>query len=417
MNKMRIVGLFVLGVFIFANCILGQENVNIADYYNDIEIFSDAISLINADYVKPVTPKKLIYGALKGMLSSLDGYSQFMDPDSYKEMKIDARGKFGGLGIEISIRDDLLTIISPIDGTPAATAGLKPGDVIVKVDGEVTKNIALYEAVKKLRGKPGSKIDLSIYREKEGKVFDVTIERQMIKINSVKDAKVIDEGIGYVKLIEFQEKSARELEDALKKLLGQNIRGLILDLRNNPGGLLETSIGVTDLFLKKGEMIVLTKGRNILNNKEFKARRNTPFQDLALVCLVNEGSASASEIVAGAIKDNQRGIIVGKKTFGKGSVQTVVPLKDGSALRITTAEYFTPDGHSILNNGIIPDIVVDAFKHKNLPDKEKKKDIFKEITDDKEADKESIAYDNQLKTALDVIKTVLLCQSGQDIQT
>jgi len=397
----------IVGIFLLAAAICGQEKVSISDFYKDIELFSDAISLVSADYVEAVTPKKLIYGALKGMLSSLDGYSQFMDPDSFKEMKIDAKGKFGGLGIEISIRDNMLTIISPIDGTPAAKAGLMPGDVIVKIDGELTRNIALYEAVKKLRGKPGSSVKLGIYREKESKLLDVTIVREMINIKSIKDARILEDGIGYVKLVEFQEKSAKELEGELKKLRAQNLEGLILDLRNNPGGLLDASIGVSELFLEKGKLIVSTKGRNPEHNKEFKARRNEAFKDLTLIVLVNEGSASASEIVAGAIKDNERGVVVGVKTFGKGSVQTVVPLKDGSALRMTTAEYFTPAGHSIVKSGVIPDIIVKAETKEVAP---KKKDIFKEIEGEEKKIEEPEELDNQLKAALDIMKALILCK-------
>ena len=408
MRKGLKLGLFVIfGIFVLAAAICGQEKVNISDFYKDIELFSDAISLVTADYVEAVTPKKLIHGALKGMLSSLDGYSQFMDPDSFKEMKIDAKGKFGGLGIEISIRDDMLTIISPIDGTPAAKAGLKPGDVIVKVDEELTRNVVLYEAVKKLRGKPGSSVKLTIYREKESKLLDVTIVREMINIKSIKDARILEDGIGYVKLVEFQEKSAKELEEELKKLAAQKLEGVILDVRNNPGGLLNASIGVSELFLEKGKLIVSTKGRNPEHNKEFKARRNSVFKDLILIVLVNEGSASASEIVAGAIKDNERGIVVGTKTFGKGSVQTVVPLKDGSALRITTAEYFTPSGHSIVKTGVIPDIIVKAETKEVAP---KKKDIFKEIEGEEKKKDEPEELDNQLKAALDIMKALILCK-------
>ena len=410
MRKNRIV-LYVISIAILVLMAVGttfceqgeQKEINISELYKEIELFSDGISFINANYVKPIKPKDLIYGALKGMLASLDGYSQFLDPDSYKEMKVGAKGRFGGLGIEIGVSEGMLTIISPIDGTPAAKAGLLPGDVIVKIDGESTKDIVIHEAVKKLRGKPGASVILSIWRDKEKRFFEVTIIRELIKIKSVRVVRVLEKDIGYIKLIEFQEKTGRELEERLKELKGKNIKGLILDLRNNPGGLLDASIDVSDLFLEKGKLIVSTKGRKPSQNKEFKSRRDTPYTDITLAVLVNEGSASASEIVAGAIKDNGRGIVVGKKTFGKGSVQTVVPLKDGSALRITTAEYFTPKGYIIQKRGIIPDIVVE-YETGKTKDKIEKNDIFKDIGQVEEAEPEML--DTQLKAALDVVKGI-----------
>ncbi|MCK4462932.1 MAG: S41 family peptidase [Candidatus Omnitrophica bacterium] len=410
MRKNRIV-LYVISIAILVLMAVGttfceqseQKEIDISELYKEIELFSGAISFINTNYVKVIKPKELIYGALRGMLASLDGYSQFMDPDSYKEMKIGAKGRFGGLGIEIGVREGMLTIISPIDGTPAAKAGLLPRDVIVKINGESTRDIVIHEAVKKLRGKPGTSVSLSIWRDKEKRFFEVTITREIIKIKSVKVVRVLEEDIGYIKLAEFQEKTGKELEERLKELKEKNIKGLILDLRNNPGGLLNASIDVSDLLLEKGKIIVSTKGRNPSQNKEFKSRRDTPYTDITLVVLVNEGSASASEIVAGAIKDNGRGIILGEKTFGKGSVQTVVPLKDGSALRITTAEYFTPKGYLICKRGIIPDIVVE-YEARKIEDQTKKKDIFKDIEKPEEAEPEML--DNQLKAALDVVKGI-----------
>ncbi len=410
MRKNRIV-LYVISIAILVLMAVGttfceqseQKEIDISELYKEIELFSGAISFINTNYVKVIKPKELIYGALRGMLASLDGYSQFMDPDSYKEMKIGDKGRFGGLGIEIGVREGMLTIISPIDGTPAAKAGLLPRDVIVKINGESTRDIVIHEAVKKLRGKPGTSVSLSIWRDKEKRFFEVTITREIIKIKSVKVVRVLEEDIGYIKLAEFQEKTGKELEERLKELKEKNIKGLILDLRNNPGGLLNASIDVSDLLLEKGKIIVSTKGRNPSQNKEFKSRRDTPYTDITLVVLVNEGSASASEIVAGAIKDNGRGIILGEKTFGKGSVQTVVPLKDGSALRITTAEYFTPKGYLICKRGIIPDIVVE-YEARKIEDQTKKKDIFKDIEKPEEAEPEML--DNQLKAALDVVKGI-----------
>jgi len=419
MKKKRFVKAFA--AFFAVSIIFGgitfcqQKDLDISEFYKEIELFSDAISLVIANYIDNVKPKELIYGALKGMLSSLDEYSQFLEPDNFKEMKIETEGRFGGLGIEIGTRGGMLTIISPIDGTPAEKAGLKPGDIIVKIDGEITKNIVLYDAVKNLRGKVGSPVILSIWREKEERFFDISLVREMIEINSIKEAKVFEDDIGYVKLVEFQEKTSDELGKDLDDLMQKNIKGLILDLRNNPGGLLESSIDVSDLFLKKGTLIVSTKGKKELHNKEYFSKGIKSFTDITLVVLVNEGSASASEIVAGAIKDNKRGIVVGSKTYGKGSVQTVIQLKDESALRITTAEYFTPGNYSIQKKGILPDIIVD-LETENKNKEDEKKDIFEELDEDKETKEKEKPIDNQIKAAINIIKAINLEKKNTKVQ-
>jgi len=390
------------------------------DLYKQIELFSDVVTLIRADYVKEVPPKDIIYGALEGMLSSLDGYSQFMDPDSYKEMEIETKGEFGGVGMEIGIQDGILTIIAPIDGTPAAKAGLKAGDKIVKIDGEITRDITLSEAVKKLRGKPKTKVNLTVLREgKEIRVIDFTIERDLIHIKSIKTAEIIDDGIGYVKLIEFQQNTPNELKSVMHKLQENGLRAVILDLRNNPGGLLDVAYEVSDMFLEEGKVIVSLKGRVLSQNRVYEARGGDEFTDFPMVVIVNEGSASASEIVAGAIQDNKRGLILGIKTFGKGSVQTVIPLRDGSAVRLTTASYYTPEGQDINENGIMPDVEVglkkeedvekaeDVFEkveQKNGPEK-KREDVIEEKAESKKTPEE---YDNQVQTALAMLKGVLI---------
>jgi len=378
------------------------------DLYNQIQLFSDAIALIRSSYVEEVEPQKLIYGALSGMLKSLDPYSQFMDPDTYNEMRVETTGQFGGLGIEISIKDNLLTVISPIDGTPAYKAGLKAGDKIVKINGEPTRDITLLEAVKKLRGKPNTSVDLTILREDEKKLLDFTITRDIIKIVSVKEAKVIEDGIGYIRMVEFQEGTDREMEEALKKLEGEHINSLILDLRNNPGGLLNSAVSIADLFLEENKLIVSTKGRKKNQTIEFRSRPKKHYRRYPIVIMVNGGSASASEIVAGALQDNNRAIIVGTKTFGKGSVQTVIPLADGSALRITTAKYFTPSGRSIINDGITPDIVVEQKEYTTVK-KDAAADVFEHLDDgeiEKALEKEEI-YDHQLTTAIHIIKGIV----------
>ena len=411
--KKIILWIFAVGLLLTlrtGDCSNKQENVDRTELYKQIQLFSDAVALIQSSYVDEIEPQKLIYGALSGMLRTLDPYSQFMDPDTYNEMQVETVGQFGGLGIEISIRDNLLTVIAPIDGTPAYKAGLKAGDKIVKIDGELTRDITLIEAVKKLRGEPGTSVVLTILREKEKKLLDFTIARDIIKIQSIKEAKIVEDNIGYIRLIEFQEDTEKELEKALSGLEAKGINSLILDLRDNPGGLLNSAVAVADKFLEADKFIVTTRGRKEGQVLEFKSRYKNTYRTYPLIVIVNGGSASASEIVAGAIRDNGRGLAIGTKTFGKGSVQTVVPLSDGSALRITTAKYFTPNGTSIVNNGIIPDIVVEQKEYTTSP-QENTEDILGHL--DKEDFQKTIIeeglppYDHQLATAINVIKGII----------
>lgn len=371
--------------------------------YKEMELLGDAISYIRLNYVEDVSAKDLIYGALTGMLASLDPHSQFMDPESFKEIKVETKGEFGGLGIEISIRDGLLTIISPLEDTPAHKAGIKPGDIIVKIDGASTKNITLLDAVKKLRGKPGTEVALTILREEEGKILEFKVTRDIIKIESIKEATILEDKIGYIRLTEFQEKTPKDLKAALKKLKQDGMDSLVLDLRNNPGGLLNVAVKVADEFISKDKTIVTTRGRKKEDEVIYKAKSISK-DDYPMVVLVNGGSASASEILAGAIQDNRRGIIMGTKTFGKGSVQTVIPLKDESALRLTTAEYFTPNGRAIREKGIIPDVVVE-YEELPQPDEAEKKveEVFERIEKDV---KEKRHYDNQLLRAIDLLKGI-----------
>ena len=382
--------------------------------YQELELFSDAVTIIRSDYVEEPESKKLIYGAMKGMLSSLDPYSQFMDPETYNEMKVETEGEFGGIGIEITIKDDLLTIISPIDDTPAYEAGLKAGDKIVKIDGEITRDLMLMEAVKKLRGKPGTNVDITVLRESEKKLLDFTITRSIIKIESIKKAEFIEDGIGYIRLVEFQEKTHKDLEENLRKLEENGMQGLILDLRNNPGGLLDSSVDVAEKFLEEGKDVVSTKGRVKNQNMVFKAKNRNKHLNYPMVVLINGGSASASEIVAGAIQDHKRGVIMGTKSFGKGSVQTVVPLSDGSAIRLTTSKYFTPNGRSIHGEGITPYIIVEREEYSKEGEKEDDVDIFGTILGEKDDDLKKIEeekkkkYDNQILNAADVLKGILI---------
>lgn len=377
------------------------------DIYKRLEVFSDAISIIRTGYVDEVKSKDLIYGAMKGMVQSLDKYSEFMDPDTYTEMKAETEGEFGGIGIEIAIKDDILTIIAPIEDTPAYKVGLKAGDRIVKINGEITRGITLLEAVKKLRGKPGSQVSVTVLREKEKKLLDFTITRDLIKVKSIRSVKILEDKIGYIRLSIFQERSAKDLENALAELEKQNMDSLVLDLRNDPGGLLNVAAEVAGKFLPSGDMIVYTKGRGNKQDIEFKAKNSKPRTDIPLVILVDGGSASGSEIVAGAIQDHKRGIVVGTKTFGKGSVQTVIPLSDGSAIRLTTSKYYTPNGRSIHGQGIIPDIVIEREeKNKKEEEKETPDEVFEKLEEGKEAPAKKEEYDSQLQRAVDVIKAV-----------
>lgn len=397
------------------------------DLYSQIELFSYALTTIQSEYVDEQKPKDLIYGSLKGMLSSLDPHSQFLSPEEYVELKTETQGKFGGLGIEISIRDGLLTVIAPLEDTPAWKAGIKAGDRIVKIGEEMTKDMTLSEAVKRLRGKPGTEVKITILREDELKIHDFTIIREIIHVQDIKDAQIIDSHIGYLRLVEFREDSYAEFHKTLVKLKEQGADSLILDLRNDPGGLLNVAIKITEEFLPENKLIVSTKGRRPSQNTEARSNNTSAeFVHWPMVVLINEGSASASEILAGALKDNRRAVIVGEKSFGKGSVQSVIPLPDGSGLRLTTAKYFTPVGVSIHGVGIVPDIEVKKIPPPEEQEAEKKKEIEKIFGDVEKQDaqnpetvtqqqkdmekKNKLLQDNQIQSAISVIKGIRVYQ-------
>ncbi len=335
--------------------------------YQELKLFTDVLAIVRKSYVEEVPMKDLIYGAINGMLGSLDPHSSFMPPDVYKEMRVDTRGEFGGLGIEITIRDQMLTVVSPIEDTPAFRAGLKAGDQIIMIGEESTKDMTIMDAVKKMRGPKGTSVTISVMRDDFEKPQEFTLVRELIKIQSVK-AKTLEDGFGYVRLTQFQERTGDDLQKALEKLHQENpqgLSGLILDLRNNPGGLLDQAVKVSDLFLDGG-LIVYTEGREEGSAMKFTAHQDGTEPDYPLVVLINGGSASASEIVAGALHDHDRAVILGTQSFGKGSVQTIMPLSDASGLRLTTARYFTPAGISIQAKGITPDIVVPAMEIKEV---------------------------------------------------
>lgn len=418
-----IIGILFVSFATFAISQVDQKVVN--DIYAQIELFSYALTMIQSEYVEKKTPQELIYGSLRGMLSSLDPHSLFMDPDEYKELKNETSGKFGGLGIEISIRDGLLTVITPIEDTPAWNAGVKAGDRIVKIEDELTKDMTLSDAVKKLRGDPGTEINITVLRESEFKILDFKIVREIIKIKDIKYPQILEDNIAYVRLAEFRENSAKELRKAVNILKEAGADSLILDLRNNPGGLLYSAIDITDFFIPRGEMIVSTRGRHKDQDMETYSQGSNAEKilDWPIVVLINKGSASGSEILAGALKDNKRAVILGEQSFGKGSVQSVLPLPDGSGLRLTTSKYFTPSGVCIHGIGIKPDIIVERiYVEEDEHDKKDKEleDLFDkvelksngesgELTEEKKIENEfraKLLEDNQVQSAISVLKGI-----------
>jgi len=404
--------LLVFGIYSFVSS--ATEKKKKEDLYRQVELFSDTVAIIQSEYVDEVEPKNLIYGALKGMLGSLDPHSQFLDPDAYNELKVDTEGKFGGLGIEITVKDGLLTVVTPIEDTPAWKAGIKTNDRIVKINNELTRDMTITDAVKKLRGKPGEAVNITVLRESENKILEFKIVRDIIKINNVKEARILDDGIAYIRLVEFRDNTPKDLEVALENLKKQGMNALIVDLRNNPGGLLDAAVEATEKFVMKGKLIVYTKSRHSSQDLEFVSREAHPIIDLPMVVLINEGSASGSEIFAGALQDYKRAIILGTKSFGKGSVQTVIPLSDGSALRLTTSKYFTPSGKMIHGKGIVPDITVKEgeVQPAQSPETkaEKSEQIFEEIEKKEKPAKEvatkDYSQDEQLKQAVGVLKAI-----------
>lgn len=391
--------------------------------FEELKLFSDVIYLIQKDYVEETKSKDLIYGAIKGMLETLDPHSGFMPPNVFKEMQEETKGRFEGLGMEVTIKEGILTVVSPIEDTPAFKAGILAGDQILKINGELTKNLNLMESVKRLRGPKGSKVTITIMREGFTKPQDFTLVRDVIPIRSVR-YELLEKSYGYLRLTQFQEKTDSEFDKALKALEEEGkgkLKGLILDLRNNPGGLLDQAVKVADHFLESG-IIVSIGGRREEQKQKWVAHPEGTIPRYPLVVLVNGGSASGSEIVAGAIQDHGRGIIIGTQTFGKGSVQTIIPLKDGSGLRLTTARYYTPNGRSIQAKGITPDIIVkptrpEEEKEETPPQPIMEKDLERHLIEmekgvppekekpKKEEGKAKKPVDQQLERALELLKS------------
>ena len=381
--------------------------------YNYLKFLGETIEKIKSDYVDDVKNKELVESAIDGMLSSLDPHSSFLNAESLKQMKIQTKGAFGGLGIEVTMENGFVKVISPIDDTPAYKAGIKAGDYITHLDGKSVIGLNLNEAVDKMRGPAGTKLKVTIGRSNQ-EAFDVTIKRDIIKISSVKSK--LEEDVGYIRITTFSEQTSKSTKDAIKKLKKEkNLRGYVLDLRNNPGGLLDQAVSVSDLFLEKGE-IVSTRGKNSKNPEMYKARSGDIIDGKPLVVIINGGSASASEIVAGALQDHKRAILLGTRSFGKGSVQTIIPVKPYGALRMTTAKYFTPSGRSIQKTGIEPDIVVEERELKKADNKKisREEDLKgalknpsnKEEKENKEKSDE--IEDFQLSRALDLVRGISL---------
>ncbi|MBI5599681.1 MAG: S41 family peptidase [Deltaproteobacteria bacterium] len=426
-TRWAVAGIFLVAVFSVLTWGM-KERVSAlpASEYENLRIFTDVIGIIKENYTDETDTKELVYSAVKGMLKGLDPHSSFLTPEDYQEMQIDTKGAFGGVGIEIGIRNNALVVVSAIEDTPAYAAGIKAKDVIVKIEDQSTKDMSMNDAVKMIRGQKGTSVTLWIMREgfDAPKPFKVT--RDTIKIKSVK-WKTLEEGFGYVRITQFQEKTTDDLEKALDELgiKKGTLKGLVLDLRNNPGGLLPQAVGVSNKFVSSG-VIVSTKGRVPGQSMEFTADKANAHQNYPMVVLVNEGSASASEIVAGALQDYKRAVILGTPTFGKGSVQTIIPLSDGSAVRLTTSKYYTPSGRSIQAKGITPDIIVGEIitghvKEKDLAGHlegetragEEKKEGKEEkivIKEDKGSEKGEKGEDIQLKRALDYLKSWYIFQ-------
>jgi len=363
MKKLFKTSLFVISIF-YSNMSM-QAHAEKSETYNQLNLFADVFERIRSQYVKEVEDEELIEAAINGMLTSLDPHSAYLNSKKYENMRVQTSGEFGGLGIEVTMDKGVILVVSPIDDTPADRAGIEAGDYITRINGEQINGLTLNEAVEKMRGKVGTDIKISIARKDENSLIELTLTRAIIEVKSVRHH--IEDEVGYIRISSFTEKATPGLREAIseiKKELGNNMQGIVLDLRNNPGGLLDQAIDVTNVFLDRGE-IVSTRNRNDQNIQRYNAKSGDSIDSKPLVVLINGGSASASEIVAGALQDHERAVILGTKSFGKGSVQTVIPLSIDGAMSLTTAYYFTPSGNSIQGEGILPDVVVEQLRLEN----------------------------------------------------
>ena len=407
--------IFFLYIFFLISPYIAHSIDKDISEYDYLKFLGESIEKIKTDYVEHVENKEIVESAINGILSSLDPHSSFLNAKSLEDMKVQTKGEFGGLGIEVTMENGFVKVISPIDNTPAYKAGIKAGDYITHLDKKSVVGLTLNEAVSKMRGPVGSKLKVTVGR-KNMEPFDVTIKRDIIKITSIRSR--LEKDVGYIRITTFSEQTKKSAAEAIKKLKkNKNLKGYVLDLRNNPGGLLEQAVAISDLFLEKGE-IVSTRGRDLVNSETYKARPGDIINGLPLVVLINSGSASASEIVAGALQDHKRAIVLGTKSFGKGSVQTIIPVHPFGALRMTTANYFTPSGQSIQKKGISPDIVVDQAKVESINQKNgnRESDLSGaldnpvknlEKQNDENLNKETI-NDFQLSRALDLVRGISL---------
>ncbi len=418
LGRPSLLALAASGVLLWSTQGQGQTTLPL----EDLQIFSEVFGKIKSEYVDEVDDTTLLRDAIRGMLDGLDPHSTFLEPEDFEEIKITTDGKFGGLGIEVTTQDGLIKVVTPIDGTPAFDAGIMSGDFILMLDDVPVRGMNLQQAVDKMRGEPGSKIKLSILREGESEPLEMTLVRAVIKMTSVK-AEILEDGFGYVRLSGFQSGTAQSLRVKINKLNSMDdapLKGLVLDLRNNPGGVLSGAVAVSDMFISAGE-IVSTRGRAATSGQSFTAKPDDIIDDAPMVVLVNGGSASASEIVAGALQDHKRALIMGTRTFGKGSVQTVIPMNNGGALKLTTARYYTPSERSIQAKGIIPDIITEQVEYSATLGKQRQvsesdlaghlqNDEFPDATGDAgRLDKSArIDKDHQLREALNLLKGMWL---------
>ncbi|HEY0455488.1 MAG TPA: S41 family peptidase [Verrucomicrobiae bacterium] len=413
-----LLGNLLFGAQVFRSSVHGAEK---DEAYPNLKLFSIVLDRVRNDYVDgaKLTYQDLIYGALKGMLNTLDPHSEFMEPIKYDDLKKDTSGEFGGVGIVVSVKDNYLTVIAPMEDTPGFKAGILTGDRIIKIDGKSTEKFSLPDAVKRLRGEPGTDVTVTVLRPSNGQVKEYKLTRSQIKVDTVKDINgkrefpLSENNVGYIRIMQFGEATASDLEDALRKLEAKNVEALVMDLRGNPGGLLDQAVKVCEKFLPRGQLVVSTEGRDAKQKSEYRATGREKHGNLPMVILVNNGSASASEIVAGCLQDTTalgltKAIIVGEQTFGKGSVQSILPLQDGSALRLTTAKYYTPSHKVIHEKGITPDIVV------AMSDEEERDVYLKrtpggiEALDPVGQERVKNAHDAQLDRAMDLLKGISL---------
>jgi carboxyl-terminal processing protease len=412
----------------------GNSKVDTVDSYEKLRTFSEILSLLEANYVEKVDTNDLIDGAIRGMLKTLDPHTSYLPPEAFKQMKVETSGRFGGLGIEITVRKGILTVVTPIEDTPAYKAGVKAGDRIIKIEDESTLDMTLSDAVERLRGKVNTEVNITLFREGMEEPLEVTLMRANIKVKSVK-SKIYEGSIGYVRIRSFSKTTSRDLDKALDEFRAKQVKKLVLDLRNNPGGLLNQAVEVSDRFLNPENLIVYTQGRTEEQNMRFTTHDRVERVSYPMIILVNGGSASASEIVAGALQDSSRAIILGTQTFGKGSVQTIIPLSDGSALRLTTARYYTPSGRVIQENGITPDITVEVpvvsakTQEENAENEEKvnkekvkmrkflrEKDLKKHLKGKKSFGEEEIKLKTKKKSEEEIKREALMASLKEDLE-